>query len=31
MLLQDLTYDDILDTAEELYKNGQLQRFVLKK
>lgn len=31
MLLQDLTYDDILDTAEELYKNVQLQRFVLQK
>lgn len=31
MLLQDLTYNDILDTAEELYKNAKLQRFVLQK
>lgn len=31
MLLQDLTYSDILDSAEKIYQNAILQRFVLKK
>ncbi len=31
MLLQDLTYSDILDSAEKIYQNATLRRFVLKK
>ncbi|CAM3082774.1 EF-P 5-aminopentanol modification-associated protein YfmH [Leuconostoc rapi] len=31
MLLQELTYNDILDSAEKIYQNAQLQRFVLQK
>lgn len=31
MLLQDLTYNDILETAEKIYVNAKLQRFVLQK
>ena len=31
MLLQDLTYNDLLETAEKIYVNAKLQRFVLQK
>lgn len=31
MLLQELTYNDILDSAEKIYQNAQLQRFILQK
>ncbi|QBR47936.1 EF-P 5-aminopentanol modification-associated protein YfmH [Leuconostoc kimchii] len=31
MLLKNLTYNDILDGAEKIYQNAQLQRFVLQK
>lgn len=31
MLLQELTYSDILDSAEKIYQHATLQRFVLKK
>ncbi|TYC47347.1 EF-P 5-aminopentanol modification-associated protein YfmH [Leuconostoc litchii] len=30
-LLQDLTFDDILVTADKLYRNATLQRFLLRK
>lgn len=30
-LLQDLTFDDILVTADKIYRNATLQRFVLHK
>ncbi len=31
MLLQALTYTDILDFANKIYQNVTLQRFILKK